>query len=142
VKQLAAGELVGCISVAFREAVRLPNEAGIVLAVRRRDAQVLFLPSLRSLWVRLEHLMPAARARPEPAVAGVALRLSALLKLVPARSLEVAASPVGLQVKLVVSGAVSLESLERIRESGARGLKVLPEGMSRLGLVCEMPIGA
>ena len=133
------GRLVGCVSPAYRQAVRLPHEAGIVLSARRRDAQVLFFPSLRALWVPLAHLRPVETAEPPPALASLLVRIRALLDLVPAKNLEVAASEGGIQVK-VVAGAVSLKELRQLEMAGARRLRVVPEGMSRLGIVYELKV--
>jgi len=133
--QLRFGDLIQCRDTHYNRGLGIVNKIGMVVELRRKDIRVLFDANDQSIWVS-----KAAVNRitlPPAEQPGLLDRLHWLIGFLDAGECELETDEVGNYRATIICGELDLGRVLAVRDSleeSLVSLRMLPRGMSRLGL--------
>jgi hypothetical protein len=132
---LKIGDLVQCRDNHYNRGLEIVGKIGMVAELRRKDARILFDVENQSMWLAkngLNRIVLPPTDNPD-----LLDRLTWLIHFVDASECELDRTDQGDYRYLVVCGSLSLVEMHTVRDYlGALlvDMKIVPRGMSRLGL--------
>jgi hypothetical protein len=125
---IRAGDFVYCRSKRYRDSLQLPQEAGVVIEVKRANYKVLYASDKRA-WVPKEALV---RMEPSADSPPFLTTLNYLLRRVDAHECEVVAAPEynQLSARIDVIDQTTVDDVRNYLGERFKSLTVVPEGMA------------